>query len=234
MSFNLITTLTLYQNPHYLSRYIKFIESRPTRVKDGINHLHHKLPKAKDFFPQFRRISDHKWNGIYLTPREHFIAHYLLHKSFPGSSQSVAFFNMSNICGRRSSKAYQEALNYQKASILEMTKRPDRNSKISAALSGKPKSAEHRAKMIGHSVSQATREKLKKANLGKKASEESRKKMSLARIGKKRGAHSNQAKANISNSRKGARWYQNGIISRQFKENPGDGWSPGRLMPNKK
>lgn len=48
------------------------------------------------------------------------------------------------------------------------------------------------------------------------------------RIGMKRSPHKTETKVNISKARTGARWYNNGIESKQFKEQP-HGWQPGRL-----
>jgi hypothetical protein len=230
MFINLLARTTLYHNPHFLSRYLSFISSRPIRGRIKYEtHYHHILPKAPDFFPQFKDLRQFPWNGIHLIAREHFIAHRLLHKAFPGSTQSIAFFNMANICGKTNSRAYKESLKFQLDSLKMLHASPTRNAKISAALTGRPKSKEHIAKLTGHTVSEETREKLRLHNLGKTASIESREKMSASRLGKKRGAHSESGKEHISAAKRGSKWYNNGTVAKQSKVDLGTGWVQGRL-----
>jgi hypothetical protein len=72
-------------NPHYLIRYIKFIESCCKKNTDykGIMEKHHICPKAKDMFPEYKCLKSNKWNLAKLTHRQHFIAHLILWKSYP-------------------------------------------------------------------------------------------------------------------------------------------------------
>lgn len=57
-------------------------------------------------------------------------------------------------------------------------------------------------KMMGHEVTEQTRQKLRKANVGKKASEETRKKMSETRKGRPGHPHSEQTKKKLSEAAK--------------------------------
>jgi hypothetical protein len=82
-------------NKHYLNRYIKFIESRKQAF---IGEKHHICPKASDLFPEYKSFKKNPWNKIILSPREHYIAHMLLHKAY-GNSQSRAFYMMCNVNG---------------------------------------------------------------------------------------------------------------------------------------
>jgi hypothetical protein len=166
-----------------------------------------------------------------LTHREHYIAHLLLHETFKGTSQSTAFFNMSNIQKKTNSRAYEESRIYHKHASTKANKNPIRNEKISQALSGKPKSEAHKQKLIGHVVTTETREKLRSINTGKKLSSETKIKMSMMRTGKSKQPHSEEGKKNISNSRKiqQLKWFNNGILSSQFSSAPDDTWSLGRL-----
>jgi hypothetical protein len=136
---------------------------------------------------------------------------------------------MANICGKTNSRAYKESLTAQLDSLRMLHASPTRNAKISAALAGKPKSKEHIAKLVGHHVSEATREKLRLHNLGKTASIASRKKMSASRLGKIRGAHSAGGKENISAAKRGSKWYNNGTVAKQSKVDLGPLWVLGRL-----
>lgn len=87
-------------NSLYCERYMKFISSRPNN-RIEYTEEHHILPKAKTLFPQYTSLKKHRWNCAVLTPREHFIAHWLLWKAL-GKFMAYAFFAM-----RRKSK-YQK------------------------------------------------------------------------------------------------------------------------------
>lgn len=92
-------------NPHYLNRYCKFIaycqrhnsiNKVTKKTKINVNGVymegHHICPTGE--FPEYKSFRKHSFNRIYLTPRQHFIAHYLLWKTF-GRSQTVAFHKMA-------------------------------------------------------------------------------------------------------------------------------------------
>lgn len=79
-------------NHHYLSRYFKFIRCYSNQTnKKGQTHLHHICPKSLDCFPQYKNIKKHPWNGVYLTYRQHLIAHWMLSKAYGGSMISALF-----------------------------------------------------------------------------------------------------------------------------------------------
>lgn len=77
MSIEYIYNLNLKNNNHYVKKYITFILNRSNRIllNDEHTHYHHILPKAKDFFPEYKNLKIYQWNGILLTLREHYIAH---------------------------------------------------------------------------------------------------------------------------------------------------------------
>jgi hypothetical protein len=85
-------------NPHYLNRYITFIEQCQQKNigYEGYTEKHHIYPKAKDMFPEYKDFRLHPWNCAVLTARQHFIAHLLLWKTFPNTVSCVdAIWNMS-------------------------------------------------------------------------------------------------------------------------------------------
>jgi hypothetical protein len=91
-------------NPHYLKRYIRFMESCRTLNEDytGYTEKHHICPQAKDLFPEYKSLKKHPWNLVVLTPRQHFIAHWILWKAYPEmKSMSQAFFLMSHTKGNK-------------------------------------------------------------------------------------------------------------------------------------
>lgn len=79
-------------NSHYLRRYINFIEKQP-QIQSG--EIHHICPKAKDLFPEYKSLKLYAWNKIILSPRAHFIAHWILSKVY-GKSQALCFWAFLN------------------------------------------------------------------------------------------------------------------------------------------
>jgi len=225
------------KNIHMIKRYINFIESIANRNKIG--HKHHILPKAKDMFPEYKNFDDYPWNGIVLSLREHFIAHWMLSKIFPGSSQSLAFYYMCNKTLNKNSKEYEKCklIHIQNMKNIYTD---ERNNKISKALKGKSKSKEHKEKLIGHSVSIETREKLKKANLGKKRSQESINKqkesykLNANNIDRSKCTLSEDSILKMSQTKKSKnmKWFNDGENSKLFSLNEEipDGWSKGRII----
>lgn len=146
---NIYTTLSSKpHNPHYLKRYIKFIEScEPTTE---YTERHHICPKAKDLFPEYASFKEHPWNVKRLTARQHFIAHKMLRKIY-GGSQTHALWQMiissSKTCQRDSynctSRLY-ETVRVEHAKLISEDK--ERSAKISKSLRGVPKSEEQKAK----------------------------------------------------------------------------------------
>lgn len=97
-------------NPHYLSRYITFIEQCQQKNVGylGLVEKHHICPKASDMFPEFENFSLHPWNKVLLSPRQHYIAHMILWKTFSCYSQTIAFNLMIPNNLKKSSKIYQK------------------------------------------------------------------------------------------------------------------------------
>ena len=56
----------------------------------GETELHHVLPKS--IFPEYANLVEHKWNGVYLTYKEHIICHRLLFKMTEGLDKSKMFY----------------------------------------------------------------------------------------------------------------------------------------------
>lgn len=137
-------------NKHFLVKYLNFIKTRKNVYEKYKTNKHHILPKCKDFFPQYSDLSNNKWNCVHLTHREHFIAHRLLHNTFKNSSQTRAYYLMCNNNKMRfNSRSYMEAKLFHVLKLIEQNKNPIRNKKISNALKNRPKSIEHRQKLMG-------------------------------------------------------------------------------------
>ena len=80
-------------NPHYLNRYINFIQQCQQKNVDyeGSTSGHHICPKANDMFPEYKDFRYYSWNKADLTPRQHDIAHLLLWKIYRNKSMTFAW-----------------------------------------------------------------------------------------------------------------------------------------------
>lgn len=191
-------------NLHHINRYIQFIKTRTGqgRVK------HHILPKAKDMFPQFKSFTEHPWNLVRLTEREHFIAHRILSKIFPKSSQSRCFYYMMNShC--TDSKTYQMLLEEQKEYLLGNTFKLGKKESIETRAK---KSAAQKGRLLGKQIGLGN-----KSRLGQKQSDEEKLKRSKALIGNQNAKGSQSHKANV-----GRKFYYNPSTGerRMFSDGP--------------
>ena len=102
-SFELLYSFKWEKNLHYLDRYVKFISSRANvRIKTE-TAKHHILPKCMGG-------ENDKDNLVYLTHREHFIAHYMLAKAFPNHTIVHALARMTTTKTIKDSKIYSHGM----------------------------------------------------------------------------------------------------------------------------
>lgn len=94
-------------NPHYLNRYIKFINSCMNQNLKQNVEIHHICPKSNDLFPE---LINEEWNLIKLSLRQHYIAHMLLWKAY-GGKQTQAFKLMCNRYKSPNSRLYETVRN---------------------------------------------------------------------------------------------------------------------------
>lgn len=104
----------------YLKRYFELIESRKKMVRDCYLEKHHIIPRGifgKGLMNEsmLDTVEDEE-NLISLTGREHFVAHWLLHRAFPRTKNlAAAFHAMASIANRHherytpSSRTVEEA-----------------------------------------------------------------------------------------------------------------------------
>jgi hypothetical protein len=116
-------------NPHYLKRYIWFIEYCQKANKDyiGYTEKHHICPQAKDLFPEYKSLRKHPWNCVVLTPRQHLIAHFILVKIYP-DSQSSKFALWKMFQGRKDLRRYTKI--YEQAKIHNASLTKERNKRL--------------------------------------------------------------------------------------------------------
>lgn len=104
-------------NEIWFSYYIKFLNSRKLRKleENSVFEKHHILPKC---LFQSRKLSEFKENIINLTPREHWIAHLILYKTFPSCfklATAAVFMGITrNEINFNSKKHQQLVLNWRK------------------------------------------------------------------------------------------------------------------------
>lgn len=115
---------------NYLRIYYKLVNSRKRMIRDCYLEKHHIVPKSvygKGYMDKssLTDVEDES-NIVFLTGREHFVAHWLLHKAFPGVRNFSAAFHamasMSNKYHRRytpSSRAIEEARRAHTESMQE-------------------------------------------------------------------------------------------------------------------
>lgn len=115
---------------NYLRIYYKLVNSRKRMIRDCYLEKHHIVPKSvygKGYMDEssLTDVEDES-NIVFLTGREHFVAHWLLHKAFPGVRNFSAAFHamasMSNKYHRRytpSSRAIEEARRAHTESMQE-------------------------------------------------------------------------------------------------------------------
>ena len=123
---------------HHIKRYINFINKcldKNKNLSDDIyTETHHILPKS--LFPEYKNLKHNPWNGIKLTYRQHYIAHFILAKIY-GKGMWLAFYFMILKSEEKiSSRLFEiNKINY-KNYIIEKNKNPEQRKKISKSISG--------------------------------------------------------------------------------------------------
>lgn len=232
----------MIKNIHYSTRYIKFIESRKKRIYEGITETHHILPRSLGGDNSIDNL-------IKLSPREHFLAHWMLWKAYSNKEMTFAFWSMRmNKTNTRSfnitSRVYQSLKEqhsiHQSIRMTENNPMKDIRSRervsesrkklnwspskrhreqISEALSGKPKPTGH-----GEKVSAALK--------GRPKSDQHRKHLSEnhADITGNKNPMFGRSAAKENN----LKWYTNGIDNKFLPESTQpEGWVRGRTVPKK-
>lgn len=163
---------------------------------------HHIIPKCLGG-------TNEKSNLVLLTSREHFIAHLLLHYSYPNNNKLFFAINMMcNGCNRvRNSNKYKTAISSRMFEYLklEMSKRtsgdnhyirknPEIKNKISSKLKGHIVSADTRNKI---SIGNQNKIPWNKGKLTGPMSVETKARMSIAKIGKSNGPMSIEQKRKL-------------------------------------
>jgi hypothetical protein len=191
---------------HYLKRYFKYICQLLLRVPNPGDKIerHHICPKA--IFPEFESLRDNPWNKCLLTPRQHYIAHWLLWKAY-GKSQTRAFWKFNHGSKRISSKVYAKLK--QDFAITQ-----------SLLMKGKPKSPEHAAKLRANFL-------IYQQDPIKRAKHSEYMKNRIIDDDQKR-----RIAIGVSKYVSATIWINNGIMNRRIlsHESIPEGWKRGRFM----
>lgn len=245
--------MTIYNLPkpksyHYLNRYYKLIDYYSKINFDGYTETHHILPKSMGG-------TDDKTNLIVLSARLHFIAHYLLWKSYQNQSMTAAFILMK--ASNKVQKRYYNSKLYEKAKKEYSKIQSIRMSGENNTFYGKSHTKETREKIsiakqkllesdwinphIGMTRSDETKEKIRKSKSGQrhwtngvvsvKSIECPGEGWRIGRAPSANFKHSPERKAEIKAKMADGKmsWWNNGILNKRQRECPGDGWVRGRL-----
>ena len=122
--------ILMHDGRRYAHRYLKFIQicNAANIDYDGIMEKHHILPTS--LFPEYSSLKLHPWNMVRLTPRQHFIAHWMLAKLYGGKMWYA--FNMMRRTGHTSC-LYEISRDKLKSMFKEMNRgRPKTSDEILA------------------------------------------------------------------------------------------------------
>lgn len=108
-------------NSHFLNRYVSFIERCKYKPSGETiyTEMHHICPKAKDMFPQYKSFTDHPWNCIRLSARQHFIAHMLLWKVYNNRSMTMTVYFINKVRYQKMNSRLYERLKIERSLYLK-------------------------------------------------------------------------------------------------------------------
>ena len=175
---------------NYTKIYNQLIERAKNRKeeRDGYYERHHIIPKCMGG-------SNDKDNLVKLTYREHFIAHWLLHRENPDNKSLAAGFHIMAF-GKNMGRAIKEKGNGWIPSSRQLE--------------------EARIANVSIPHSEETLKKMREANLGKKHSEETKQKIREALLARKYKYTDEylKTKQKIREANLGKKWITNGIDNR--------------------
>jgi hypothetical protein len=167
------------------SRYMRLIEYAKQHPFVCQVEKHHIVPRSMGG-------SNYKSNLVNLSPRWHFVAHWMLWKAYRNAKMANAFWTMACCNGERiNSKTYEIVRSVAVKAIAESKRGKTTSDRQKAVVS---------ALMSGRVVSEETRKKISEANKGKKRSLQVCAQMSESRKGR---THSQETKFKMSAAKKG-------------------------------
>lgn len=165
---------------NYSSHYEKLIEKRKISCPEGYSEDHHIIPSSIGG-------PDIPVNRVRLSAREHFVAHLLLVKMYPGNAKLIYAASMMSSFKKYGSKKYSWLREKHSVIVSErqngVPRSKDTCRKCSESQKGRIFSEEHRENLKGPK-SEEYREQQRKSHLDKTLSEEHRNKISESENGK--------------------------------------------------
>lgn len=178
-------------NAHYLTRYIRLVSiwQQQNLATIDLIERHHICPRA--MFPEYKDGRRYTWNIVKLTPRQHFLAHWVLWKAYTNKTCAFAFKMMvgcqrSNPTRKVSSHVYAQLK--EKTSTKGIPKTLEHCKKISIARTGIIKHSDatkKRLSEVARNRSPETREAIGLKHRGKNISPQMREQLSVALSGQK-------------------------------------------------
>jgi hypothetical protein len=173
------------------SRYTRLIEYAKQHRPEGRVERRHIIPRSMGG-------SNDKNNLVELSLRLHFVAHWLLWKSYRNSKMANAFWTMACCNGRRlNSKTYDIVRSVAAKSIAESKRGKTTSAKQKAVVS---------ALMSGKVFSKETCQRISKAKTGKKQTAEHKAKVAAQRIGKKLSLETREKMSAAKRGKKPNNW----------------------------
>jgi hypothetical protein len=129
---------------NYDKIYTSIIQNRKSNPVTGYTENHHILPKC--LFPQFENLREHKWNGVRLTAREHFVCHQLLIKIYPKNYKLICAGSWMSNNNRYNSKKYS----WLKILFISTPQSKETRLKRSLSATGRKASEETKKKCLNH------------------------------------------------------------------------------------
>ena len=115
---------------NYVKIYFQIIEKAQKENRESYLELHHIIPKCiygENLLDErlFNKGINHESNLVYLTAREHFVAHWLLHRAFPTNKKlGLAFWAMAGMISPDHKREYiPSSIAFEEARIAAVNSR---------------------------------------------------------------------------------------------------------------
>ena len=229
----------------YKEKYYEIINTGyKTKPETGYYEGHHIVPKS--ICPLLKKSQN---NIVYLTAKNHFLAHYYIWKWFKEELQEkkwarkmcFAFNMMKRIISKSDSveelsKLYEEV----RKDMIEIQKLKKLSEETKIKISERTKGRIPWNKGKNGIYTEETIRKMSDNSKGKKMSEEAKKKISIKNKGENNPMFGKSSWPNdpkkyeirrlkMIKSHKGLKWWNNGIEMTKSKECPGPEWQRGRI-----
>lgn len=167
---------------NYQWHYDSLISTRKERAREEGKYYerHHIIPRSMGG-------TDDESNIVYLTAREHFLAHWMLWKIYRNKQMAFAFYSMQKFKNNTQDRKIFSSIAYEEAKIARSFFISENNRKTKT----------------GHVKSEETREKLSEHFRNMIRTDQHKKHISQSLSGKKKTAEHRQ---NLSHSLKGFKW----------------------------